>query len=311
MFVESKIPGSGYVFFLACALSFPLTLITTFASRVCYCYTCNVLLETKLNEIECLILNLKRLLAVYAPFLVISLVVPSIYLLPFDMMVLNVICVVSLLVILVLWIILTPKVMAISYNAKEVEKNTLLRYRLEKIMAKHSIKRYKLYCWDSSRSKESNAMVSGVGKCYLFISSCLLEELTLPELETVITHEIGHVKNNHLLKMMIGKLFVIIALIAMALIPYAFEFGVFEKIGFYFLSIIAVCLGFVIGVKIERNYESQADMYAACYNDPELFASALKKISKNEVQDQNKMDELFQSHPDIKERIEKIKKGDS
>ena len=311
LFVDSKIPGSSYVFFLACILSFPLTLITTFASRVCYCYTCNVLLETKLNELECLVLNLKRLLAVYAPFLVISLVVPSIYLLPFNTMILNVICVGSLLTILVLWIILTPKVMAISYNAKEVGKNTLLRYRLEKIMIKHGIKRYKLYCWDSSRSKESNAMVSGVGKCYLFISSCLIEELTLPELETVITHEIGHVKNNHLLKMMIGKLFVIISLIAMALIPYVFEFGIFEKIGFYFLSIIAVCLGFVIGVKIERSYESQADMYAACYNDPELFASALRKISKNEVQDQNKMDELFQSHPDIKERIEKIKKGDS
>ena len=50
MFIESKMTDMTYVFFLSCLLSFPLTLITTFASRVCYCYTCNVLLETKLNE---------------------------------------------------------------------------------------------------------------------------------------------------------------------------------------------------------------------------------------------------------------------
>lgn len=310
LFVESKIVDSNYVFCLSCLLSFPLTLLTTFASRVCYCYTCNVLLETKLNEFECLMVNFKRLSVIYLPFLIISFVVPSIYFLNFSEFILNIICVCVLLFILVLWVIFTPKVMALSYNAKEIEQNSLLGYRLKKLMEKHDIKRYKLYCWNSSRSKESNAMVSGIRTYYLFISSTLIEEITLPELETVITHEIGHIKNRHLMKMMIGKLFVVMSLVLTAIVPYIFVFNLLERIMFYFLVVLVVMIGIIIGVNIERKYEIQADMYAAGYNDPQLFASALKKITKCEEEEKSKVDELFQSHPDIKERIEKVKRGE-
>ena len=59
-------------------------------------------------------------------------------------------------------------------------------------------------------------MVSGIRTFYLFVSSSLIEEVTLPELETVITHEIGHIKNKHLLKIMIGKIFVFASIIALS-----------------------------------------------------------------------------------------------
>lgn len=310
LFVESKFAGNGYVFLLACLLSFPLTLLTTFASRVCYCYTCNVLLETKLNELECLVVNFKRLGVVYLPFVIISFVVPTVYLFDFETIVSNLICICLLMFVLFIWVLVTPKIMVLSYGAKEIEKNSLLGYRLKKLMELHGIKRYKLYYWDTSRSKEANAMVSGVRKYHLFISSCLIEDITLPELETVITHEIGHIKNKHLVKMMIGKLFVIGMLVLMALAPYFLDLRGFERVIFYFVCVLLISLGIIIGVKIERKYEEQADMYAACYNDPDLFASALKKISKFEEEEKSKVDELFQSHPDVKERIEKVKKGE-
>lgn len=311
LFIESKFPESDYSFLFSCLLSFPLTLITTFASRVCYCYTCNVLLETKLNEWECLVVNIKRLSVIYSPFVIISFVVPTVYLFGFSEFVSNIVCVGLLLAIMIVWVILTPKIMALSYNAKEVQKNTLLRHRLEKLMAVHEIKRYKLFVWDSSRSKESNAMVSGIRNYHLFISSCLIEEITLPELETVITHEIGHIKNKHLLKMMICKLLAVAALVLMAVLPFILKLNEFDRVVFYFFAVILVCIGIIVGVKIERKYEEQADLYAACYNDPELFASALRKVSKYEdVEEKSKMDELFQSHPDIKDRIEKVKNGD-
>ena len=52
-------------------------------------------------------------------------------------------------------------------------------------------------------------------------------------------------------------------------------------------------------------------MYATAYNDPELFSSALRKISKYEYEEEkSKIDDLFQSHPDIKERIEKVRQGE-
>lgn len=308
LFVESYIGDSNYIFFLSCLLAFPLTLITTFASRVCYCYTCNVLLETKLNEFECLVFNFKSLLGAYLPFFIISFVIPSVYWFELSEAVSIAICGGILGLILILWILISPRLMVLNFKAKEVEQNTLLRHRLEKLMNKHDIKRYKLYLWDASRSKEANAMVSGLSKCYLFISSCLIEELTLPELETVITHEIGHMKNRHLMKLMIGKGFIIITLAFLIFIPYIFSFADIERGFFYFITMLVTCAEILIGIKVERTYENQADMYAAGYNDPELFSSALKKILKYEGEENSVFDNVFQSHSDVNTRIENVTK---
>jgi len=308
LFVEHMFPDSEYIFFFSCVLSFPLSLISTFASRVCYCYTCNVLLETKLNELECLILNFKRMIVVYLPFFIISFIVSTVYMFELSYFLSNIICTILLLIVIVLWVLLAPKVMILNYKAKEIEDNSLLKYRLNKLMDKHGIKHYKLYYWDSSRSKESNAMVSGFIKHYLFISSCLIEEVTLPELETIITHEIGHIKNNHLVKLMFGKLFVIGMMILTIVLPFTLEFGYNQKALFYLLAVFIVFVGLIVGVALERRYENQADMYASCYNDPELFESAIRKITKYEEEKKNKIDGLFQSHPNSEDRIKKIKK---
>lgn len=306
--VEDFLPNSNYVFLFSCLLAFPFTLITTFLSRVCYCYTGNVLLETKLNEIECLVLNFKRLLSFYLPFIIISVIVPTVYLLKFSEVILNSICIGLLLICLILWVFLAPKFTVWNFKATEVQKMSLLRHRLVKLMDKHGVRRYKLYVWDSSRSRESNAMVSGFRTCYLFISSCLIEEVTLPELETVITHEIGHIKNRHLIKIMIGKIFILSSLVFIALIPYIFSVSGLEKVFIYFISILLFVLEIVIGAKVERNYEKQADVYAAGYNDPELFESAIRKISKYDYEESNFVDNMFQSHPGIKERITNVSK---
>ena len=296
-----------YVFFFACLLSFVLTLITTFVSRLCYCYTCNVLLETKLNEFECLVINFKNLMSFYFPFLLISLLVPSIYLFEVPMLYRNIICIASLLVIVVIWIILAPDIIKLKYNAKRIPKNTMLEHRLMQLLDAHGIKRYKLYYWDTSRSKEANAMVSGIRKHYLFISSYLVESVTLPELETILTHEIGHIKNKHVIKMMIGKIFLAMCILSAIMEPFIFKFNTFNKILFYFASIIIITLEMLIAVAIERKYEKEADYYASCYNDPNLFANALKKVTPYEEED-NSIDELFQTHPSIKNRIDNINK---
>lgn len=309
LFISNRVIDSPYVFFLACILSFPLTLITMVASRICYCYTCNILLDTRLNEFECLIVNLKRLLNIYLPFLVVSVVVPSIYKINMGIVYKNIMCVISLIMIMAMWVILMPKIMYFDYNARKVNNNSMLYYRISKLMEGHGVKKFKLYCWDSSKSREANAMVSGIFTCHLFISSCLVEELTLPELETVITHEIGHVKNNHLLKGMIGKLFLVSSLLLISLAPYFFNFKNYNMFFFYVIAFIFLSIGLVVAVQIEKKYENEADFYASCYNDPVLFISALKKITKyEEGEDRSRLDELFQSHPNVNERINKFSK---
>ena len=100
----------------------------------------------------------------------------------------HLLCVFSLVLVLWFWIFITPKFVVLSNKAKKIQKNSLLRYRLEQIFSGHGIENYELYYWDTSRSKESNAMVSGVRKYHVFVSSTLIEEVTLPELEAIVLH---------------------------------------------------------------------------------------------------------------------------
>lgn len=308
VFISDLEVKSDYVFFLSCLMSFGFTLITTFVSRLCYCYTCNVLLETELSEIECLVVNFKRLLMVYLPFIVISVIVPTIYLIEIPLLYSNLVCGACLFVILIIWILLTPKIMIFNYSAKRINDNSALKYRLDQMMLMHDIKRYKIYIWDTSRSKEDNAMVAGVFVYHLFISSSLVENVTLPELETVITHEIGHIKNNHLIKKMIGKFFIIMPLGLIVIMPNILDFSGLNKALVYLLVVLLSGLGILISIAVERKYEMEADLYVSRYNDPDLFESALKKISKYEEDSTDKVDELFQSHPSIQSRINSVKK---
>lgn len=307
-FVNKHFYDVTYIFFYSCLMSFCFTLITTFIARLCYCYTCNLLLETKLREIECLTMNFKRLLTVYAPFVVISIIVPSIYLIEMNSVVRNIACASSLVAILIAWICLTPKFMMFNYGARKLKGRSALKYRLDQLMELHNIKNYRLYVWDTSRSKEDNAMVSGVFVYHLFISSSLIENVTLPELETIITHEIGHIKNNHLIKKMIGKFFIIAPLSLITVMPYILDFSGFNKGLVYLLIVLLSCLGILISIGVERKYEIEADLYVANYNDPDLFERALKKISKYDLEE-SKVDEKLQVHPSLENRVKNIKKN--
>ena len=48
---------SDYFITFATIGGFIFTLVTTFFSRLCYCYACNFVLKTKLNEYECFMVN--------------------------------------------------------------------------------------------------------------------------------------------------------------------------------------------------------------------------------------------------------------
>ena len=220
--------------------------------------------------------NFKRLLMVYLPFIIISVIVTTIYLIKMPLVYSNILCGICLFLVLMAWIILTPKITMFNYGARKINDKSALKYRLDQIMLMHNIKRYKIYMWDTSKSKEDNAMVAGVFVYYLFISSSLVENVTLPELETVITHEIGHIKNNHLIKKMIGKFFIIMPLGLIVIMPNILDFSGLNKALVYLLVVLLSGLGILISIGVERKYEVEADLYVSRYNDPDLFESALK-----------------------------------
>lgn len=54
------------------------------------------------------------------------------------------------------------------------------------------------------QSSEMNAYTSGAEKPFIVVNSSLIEELTQEELHVVICHELGHIKCNHVIYMMVA-----------------------------------------------------------------------------------------------------------
>ena len=196
---------SDYFLALSISLGFVMSLSTTFISRLCYCYACNVLLKTRLNEWECFVGNFFYLIRVFFPIFAISFFVPTVNVLPIPNIYRMIIVITGIVAFFALWILTSPIKTMIALNARKMQ-NPEFREKFSTLFEENKIDKYELYYWDSSKSNEANALISGFFKYYLFVSSSLIESLNERELTAVILHEIGHIKKFHPLKMLVSKL---------------------------------------------------------------------------------------------------------
>ena len=303
-YFQDLLEVSDYFISLSVSLGFILSLLTTFFSRLCYCYACNILLKTKLNEYECFIENFFYLLRIFFPIFLISFVLPTIQVLPIANRYREILSVSFIVIYLVIWVLSSPGKTILTLNARKINNEKLL-HLLNTLFSDNGIKNYELYYWDSSKSNEANAFISGFFKRYLFISSTLIETLDDRELMAIVLHEIGHVKNHHLKKILISKLALLSVL---SLIIYYISifrvFNVWVLFGLFFAFIL------VMGRNLKgmKKYEDQADLYVNKSGYGTELISALKKVSFEDNDVINKLDEFLSSHPDVSKRIDKLKK---
>jgi len=198
-----------------------------------------------------------------------------------------------------------------------------LRDAIESYAKQQSFKLKGIFSMDGSkRSTKSNAFFTGIGKWRrVVLLDTLISKHTVPELVSVLAHEIGHFKKKHILKLISfsiftsGITFFIMSLflnnsllfnafniqnlsIYMSLVLFGFIFSPIE----FFLGIIANMAS--------RKYEFEADHYAVTtYPDPAAFVSALKKLSKDNLSNLTPHPLkvfLEYSHPPVLNRIKTI-----
>src|SRR5260370_4563144 len=148
----------------------------------------------------------------------------------------------------------------------------------------------------SKRSRHSNAFFTGFGqfrKIVLF--DTLIQQLTEPELEAVLAHEIGHFKKRHIPKMLaasaLGSLagFYLISLLAAQAWFYwsfGFEPGAFVAALLLFGLLSGVVTFFFSPVAHwwSRRYEYQADAFAAeTMAGARAFVGALRKLNEKNL----------------------------
>ncbi|XPV70220.1 MAG: M48 family metallopeptidase [Halarcobacter sp.] len=121
------------------------------------------------------------------------------------------------------------------------------------------------------------------------------------EIEAVIYHEIGHIKNRHTLQSIIQRSFV------------AF-------IGMYLTGDVSMSSDLILGfgtlfinTSYSREHEQESDIYALNKMlqigiNPKYLADILSKLSKNDKKEKKPFLDLFSTHPTTKQRVKLINK---
>ena len=228
----------------------------------------------------------------------------------------------SMALISVLFATITPVLILPIFNKYTPIQNKELIDALGKILSRGGLRSSGFFKEDMSRqTKKENAFLAGLGKTRrVILADNLMENMTIPEIESIIAHEVGHFKHRHIWKTIaLGTIeelavFYIIDLAMKALFP-QFLFSVRSNLTLF--PVFAILLGGVSGFLfgpfrkvISRHFEKQADFYALKnIEDKKAFTTALAGLADRNLSNAYPdwwVKILYYSHPPIGERLQRV-----
>jgi len=176
----------------------------------------------------------------------------------------------------------------------------------------------------SKRSRHSNAFFTGFGRFRkIVLFDTLMAQLTEPELESVLAHEIGHYKKRHVVKLLsVSIVGVVVAFAAIAWLArqqwFYRAFGFEHQAGFAAANVVPALLlfGLLAGTIIfwlspfinrwSRRFEYDADAFArATMGEAQSIVHALRKLSERNLSNlipHPLYSGFYYSHPTLIER---------
>ncbi len=173
----------------------------------------------------------------------------------------------------------------------------------------------------SKRSTKANAYFAGLGrKKRIVLYDTLISELETEEIVAVLAHEIGHYKKHHVYFGLLSSLLstaVMLYIFSLVSSYPAFTKVLGSEVPSFQLAIISFGilyspLSMLIGLGMNyssRMHEYQADRFAAEQYDGKYLASALKKLSINNLSNLTPHPAyvfFHYSHPTLLQRLKKI-----
>jgi STE24 endopeptidase len=176
----------------------------------------------------------------------------------------------------------------------------------------------------SKRSRHSNAFFTGFGRFRKIVFfDTLIAQLTEPELESILAHEIGHYKRHHLLKSLcfsVGGVFIGFAAVAWLAGQDWFyrAFGFQYHAGFAAVNVVPAMLLFALLAETisfwfspivhiwSRRFEYEADAFAgAIMGESQSLIAALRKLTEENLSNLTPhpfYSGFYYSHPTLLER---------
>lgn len=221
---------------------------------------------------------------------------------------------------------LVPVVILPLFNKYTPIQNEELTQALDKILSQAGLRNSGFFREDTSRqTKKENAFLAGLGKTRrVVLADNLMEQMTVPEMESIMAHEVGHYRHRQIWKnILIGTAqqlvtFYILNLV-MVLIFSLFLTSTEQNLTCF--PIFVVLMGAISGILfgplsrfLSRYFERQADRYAlAAIKNKKPFMTALAGLANRNLSNaypQWWVKLLYYSHPPIGERLQMAEEFD-
>ncbi len=209
--------------------------------------------------------------------------------------------------------IFAPYMMQFLWKTKPLT-DTILIKKLTELTKRSKVKFRDIAVWQTGNFEITNAAVAGIipKNRRIFITDALLRNFTDEQIETIVAHEIGHIRHRHLL------------ISCFIVFGYLLSYTIFYQLvgkslmsllaGYPIISSIITILFFVFYFRVffnflSRRFEYQADLYAAdLTNNSEGYKSALKNLGSYSSFPKTfrLIIEMFNTHPSTDKRIEFI-----
>jgi STE24 endopeptidase len=220
--------------------------------------------------------------------------------------------------------VLYPTVIEPIFNKFTPLEERDLKTDIEQLVKKEGFKIEGVYEMDASRrTRHTNAYFSGIGKAKrIVLFDSLVESHSREEILSILAHEIGHMKKNHIKKQLIiaGLVSLLLFYAASKLITSRVMYASFGfshtpyYVGLFLAGILWDPVSFFIspiGMAISRKFEREADLYSIMVlKRAKPLAEALKKMAKENLSNltPHPLYVFFNySHPPLLERIKFIK----
>ena len=214
-----------------------------------------------------------------------------------------------LIFVAILIAIFNPMVKILKRNTQKINDVAFER-NVKKLAKNMGIGDVKIGILPWKKLKIANALQIGTKEVYVFISDYLFENLTLQENLAVLAHEFAHIKLKHIFKIQIFVFSVILGIAYFYFLPPLFLGDgsttlLIQVIGIW-SGIILLSIFLPI---IRRRFETQADLFAAKYVQPEYLISALNKLTDLNFMPKNISKVWGLDHPSISKRINNIEES--
>ncbi len=222
-------------------------------------------------------------------------------------------------VISVIFATLFPVLILPLFNRYTPIEDEELTASLDNILARGGLKSSGFFEQDMSRqTKKENAFLAGLGKTRrVVLADNLIANMTVPEIESIIAHEVGHFKRRHIWKH-IGTgtgLQILVFFLTHQVMQRAFpSFLSSPRANLALLPPLFILIGFFGGFlfapfaqALSRRFERQADTYALnAISSPRSFQSALAGLADRNLSNAYPawwIKLFYYSHPPIGERL--------